>query len=91
MKPLTAIHAGDMAQVASALKTAGEHRKVLEEAQRMEQEYVSLMTGQRSVEGGSRSSLTGSEETEGETTARVSSAAIELSFLVYVHLYLCVV
>ena len=33
--------------MAAALATAGEHRKALEEAERMEQEFLSLMTGQR--------------------------------------------
>ena len=61
-------------QVASALRTAGQHRKALEQAQRMEQEFVSLMTGQRSVDG---SLVTvdsdGGEETEGEESLRVST------------------
>ena len=53
-------------QVACALKTAGEHKKALEQAQRMEQEFMSLVTGQRSVEGDSCMSHSGSEETERE-------------------------
>ena len=58
-------------QVASALRTAGEHKKALEQAQRMEQEFVSLMTGQRSMVG-SLTESEGGEQTKGEELARVS-------------------
>ncbi len=34
-------------QVAHALTTAGEHKKALEQAERIEQEFVSLMTGRK--------------------------------------------
>ena len=54
-------------QVASALGTAAKHRKALEQAQRMEKEFVSFMTGQRGSDGrGGGPDGTGSdgEETE---------------------------
>jgi hypothetical protein len=59
--------------VASALRTAGQHRRALEQAQRMEQEFVSLMTGQRSVDGSlaADSDDCGEEETEGEESTRM--------------------
>ena len=58
-------------QVASALRTAGQHKKTLEQAQRMEQEFLSLVTGQRSVDG-SVADSEGGGETEGEESTRVS-------------------
>ena len=33
-------------QVADALTTAGEHRKALDQAEKIEQEFITLMTGQ---------------------------------------------
>ena len=60
-------------QVAGALGTVGEHRKALEQAERMEQEYVCLMTGQRSVDDSmTQSDVTEREgEEEGETRVRM--------------------
>ena len=34
-------------KVGDALATAGEHKKALEQAERIEQEFISLMTGQK--------------------------------------------
>ena len=64
-------------QVTGALSTAGEHKKALEQAEKMEQEYVSLMTGQRSVDG-SVGRGNGAGDEDGEETAKKVSVRVHV-------------
>ena len=55
--------------MAGALSTAAEHKKALEQAEKMEQEFVALMTGQRTGDGaGGPVHVMENEKVEAEVT-----------------------
>ena len=71
-------------QVVGALNTAGEHKKALEQAEKMEQEFVSLMTGQRADEDEERQPPLGAEEREGRReVSHLSSHILLLCIVLY--------